>query len=732
MRKQDLIQNPLFNQLLEKAQRYQTLNSSLNEQEAAGAEKKPADPAKPETAAKPGDSTAKKEETTKTSTAPAEKKISDLEKILSEIIFGAYAIMTSTVVSFPAGKFKDEFSSKFNAALQGLKSDSAPKSVMDKISNAFTDFLAGAIKDPGGKGFEQAFKNYELSMDLYKQALDELKKQDPDKFDSESTKKFLGDKIASILDETIKILSSNKGEVKESLFIIESLESKRAERFSKKGNMVSFINNCKTMISQIQSKIDQAATYSSASPELKTPGQYEEKFKQLLNRANELMNDAKTTRKEDGRKIKDDDLISKYNDLYTEIKSELEESSSNFDSKIKDERINYLKSLKYSKVAEILSKAVELKNKGDEERGAATEEILKAAEASKKEGEGEKKETKSEIDLKKPIKRSESGGKKNPDVEAFQKLILNKFKNVKAVTETDIWKKFSKYGADGLFGSSTAGIIQGLKAGFDLKDSSSDITAELVNKIETEKLTESKSPVLTFRDFERLNKGILEAFNGDAFKKTVESGGSRGKTEEVNKGEVKSAAKESGTDKKISSDDIKKAVEDAVNKVKGDFNREKKVQELVKIKGVKKNEGYNGGTNMAIATCPGLRFYENGVALRLWDKVMGYYDTENDSFKGNDGSTDKLSVLASKITPDKYAKKITALYRDIYGSSFRDKKLYNELLKWKPEEIKLLASGYKSFLNSKGKSSNLFDDLSDEWTNTEEIKKVIKKFSQSL
>ena len=727
MRKQDLIQNPLFSQLLEKAQRYQTLNSSLNEQETAGAVPKD------NTTAKAGSAPVKKEEPAKTDAPSGEKKISDLEKILSEIIFGAYAIMTSTVVSFPAGKFKEGFSSKFNAALQGLKSDSSPESVMDKISKAFSDFLAGAVKDPGGKGFEQAFKNYELSMDLYKQALDELKKQDPDKFSSETTKKFLGDKIASILDETMKNLSSNKGEVKESTsIIIESLESKRAERFSKKGNMVSFINNCKTMISQIQSKIDQAATYSSASPELKTPGQYEEKFKQLLNRANELMNDAKTTRKEDGRKIKDDDLISKYNDLYTEIKSELEESSSNFDSKIKDERINYLKSLKYSKVAEILSKAVELKNKGDEERGAATEEILKATEVSKKEGEGEKKENKSEIDLKKPIKRSEAGGKKNPDVEAFQKLVLNKFKNVKGVTDTDIWKKFSKYGADGFFGPSTAGIIQGLKAGFDLKDSSSDITAELVNKIETEKLTESKSSVLTFRDYERLNKGILEAFNGDAFKKTIESGGSRGETEEVKKGEVKSAAKGSGTDKKIASDDIKKAVEDAVNKVKGEFNREKKVQELVKIKGVKKNEGYNGGTNMAIATSPGLRFYENGVALRLWDKVMGYYDTENDSFKGNDGSTDKLSVLASKITPDKYAKKMTALYNDIYGQGFRDKKLYNELLKWKPEEIKLLASGYKSFLNSKGKSSNLFDDLSDEWTNTEEIKKVIKKFSQSL
>jgi len=58
---------------------------------------------------------------------------------------------------------------------------------------------------------------------------------------------------------------------------------------------------------------------------------------------------------------------------------------------------------------------------------------------------------------------------------------------------------------------------------------------------------------------------------------------------------------------------------------------------------------------MAVATMTGIRFYANGAALRLFDKMMGTYDVKNDQFIGKDGSKDKLSVLGKNGIPNKYA-----------------------------------------------------------------------------
>ena len=704
MKKELLIENPLFENLLKKAEKYQPLYKTLNEQESPEAGKK-------DTVDKPKE----------------EKKSSDLEKILNEIIFGAYAVMNSSIISFPASKYKDGFSSKFNSALQDLSSDTSPKILMDKISKTFDDFVSGAMKDSGIKGLKDAYKDYQSSMALYKEALIELEKQEPDKIGSEETKKALGDKLTSILNVTKGTLANKVATAANESFINESLESKRSEKFVNRGNLVSFVNNCKSLVSQIQAKLDQVSTYKTASPNLKTPSAYEAKFTELLNRTNELTKDAKSTRKEEGKKTKDQDLITKYNDLYTEIKGDLEESSKQFDTKIKDERISYLKGLKYAKASEVIGKAVEAKNRGDQKINAAIAKA--AAEASvKKEG-----SSSNGLQIKEPIKRSAVKGKKDPDVEAFQKLVLDKFKGIKKIADNPLFQKFAKYGADGLFGNSTAGIIQGLKAGFGLKDTSSDITAELVGKIKTEKIAESRIQVLKYSDFENLTKSVMEEFDFGAFNKTIEAG----KLVDPNYvkpkiSEIASSTKSSGTDKKISSEDIKKAVDDAVNKLNGDFKREEIIKELVKIKGVKKEEKYDGEKVMAIAVSPGMRFYENGAALRVWDKMLGFYDLTKDEFKGNDGSIDKISEVVSKVTPSKYSKKTQSLSFDIYGGAPRNKSLYNDLLNWKPEEIKLLARAYKDHQASENRSATLFDDLSDEWSNTEEIKKVLKKFGKNL
>jgi hypothetical protein len=703
MKKQLLIENPLFENLLKKAEKYQPLYKTLNEQESPEAGKK-------DTVDKPKE----------------EKKPSDLEKILNEIIFGAYAVMNSSIISFPASKYKDGFSSKFNSALQDLSSDTSPKILMDKISKTFDDFVSGAMKDPGIKGLEDAYKDYQSSMALYKEALVELEKQEPDKIGSEETKKALGDKLTSILNVTKDTLANKGATAANESFINESLESKRSGKFVNRGNLVSFVNNCKSLVSQIQAKLDQVSTYKTASPNLKTPSAYEAKFTELLNRANELTKDAKSTRKEDGKKTKDQDLITKYNDLYTEIKGDLEESSKQFDTKIKDERISYLKGLKYAKASEVIGKAVEAKNSGDQKVNAAIAKA--AAEASvKKEG-----SSSDGLQIKEPIKRSAVKGKKDPDVEAFQKLVLDKFKGIKKITDNPLFQKFAKYGADGLFGNSTAGIIQGLKAGFGLKDTSSDITAELVDKIKTEKIAESRIQVLKFSDFENLTKSVMEEFDFDAFKKTIEQGGARGDEKPASKSSISSAIKNSGTDKKISQEEIKKEIEKGIEKFKSDLSREEIIKKLVKIDGIKKNDKFDGEKSYAIGLSDGMSFFDNGRALRRFDKVMGTYDIEKDEFKGDDGSVDKLSKIVKDVTPEKYGKKCKELYNDLYLGGARNKKLYTDLLGWSTESMKLLAQAYKDHLASKNKSSNLYDDLLDEWTSTDEINKLVKKFGSVL
>lgn len=692
MRKSDLIKNPLFEKLIERSIKYEPLYERINEQE-----EKPSE----------------------------EKQTSDLDKITGEIIFGAYSLINSSIISFPSGKYKDEFSPKFISFLEDLKSDTSPSVLIGKISKMLSSFIEGASGDPSMEDLEDAYNDYSASMDLYVQAMEELKKQEAEKVESEGIKKFIGNSLSKSIEST-KDTISKKGKIEESI-INESLEEKRTKKFIKKGNMISFVNNCKTLISSIKSKIDQISTYRINSPNLKTPGEYSSVFTDLLNRAAKLEVDAKTTRKNDGKKIDDNDLINEYNEIYLGIKKDFDNSSTSFDNKIKDERIKYLKSLKYSRISDIVSKAVSLKNSGDEKSRIVMKPKNDAEKKEKSDTAGNSK--KSGLQIKNPIKRADTKGKKNSDVEEFQKLVIEKFKNVKGVSESDIFKKFMKYGADGFFGPTTTGIIQGLKAGFGLEDRSSDITQELIDKINTENLMESR--ITRFSDFERLFK-IMEKFDVDAFKKTIEQGGARGDEKPASKSSISSAIKNSGTDKKISQEEIKKEIEKGIEKFKSDLSREEIIKKLVKIDGIKKNDKFDGEKSYAIGLSDGMSFFDNGRALRRFDKVIGTYDIEKDEFKGDDGSVDKLSKIVKDVTPEKYGKKCKELYNDLYLGGARNKKLYTDLLGWSTESMKLLAQAYKDYLASKNKSSNLYDDLLDEWTSTDEINKLVKKFRSVL
>ena len=98
----------------------------------------------------------------------------------------------------------------------------------------------------------------------------------------------------------------------------------------------------------------------------------------------------------------------------------------------------------------------------------------------------------------------------NPEVKKFQELVVDKFGKIKAITALP---QYTKMGTDGKFGPNTRDIVKILKKGFDLQDSSGDITKELVDEIQIQADTikeSNNSRIFKFSDFLNISEA---AFN---------------------------------------------------------------------------------------------------------------------------------------------------------------------------------------------------------------------------
>lgn len=137
-----------------------------------------------------------------------------------------------------------------------------------------------------------------------------------------------------------------------------------------------------------------------------------------------------------------------------------------------------------------------------------------------------KKSAKEAIGFKKTIKKGEVKGK-DKILANVQKEIGRVFKDV--IKDSEVFKKFSegKYAGDGFFGNNTEKVIIGLKKGFGMEDSSSDITEELLDKILSysgpEKANESIMTgdigrFLSFNSFEMITEKEKVKFDIEAFK----------------------------------------------------------------------------------------------------------------------------------------------------------------------------------------------------------------------
>jgi hypothetical protein len=192
--------------------------------------------------------------------------------------------------------------------------------------------------------------------------------------------------------------------------------------------------------------------------------------------------------------------------------------------------------------AVIFLQALNLIEKAIEKEQVVTAELQKKAaeeEAKKKEGEAAKaKETQQgeRLKIEKRIDPAVVTAKEvNPEVQKFQQLVIDKFKDYKPFEDFDLFQKFKKFGADGRFGPTTKNMVISLKAGYDLDDESSKITQTLIDKLyDDPPLNESNESsryfIVGFDHYQKYGP-ILEAFDPAAAKsKAPKSSGSSSKS----------------------------------------------------------------------------------------------------------------------------------------------------------------------------------------------------------
>lgn len=288
-----------------------------------------------------------------------------------------------------------------------------------------------------------------------------------------------------------------------------------------------------------------------------------------------------------------------------------------------------------------------------------------------------------------PVKKEDvPKGKKNDEVKKFQDGVIAKYAKDKRLSATDAYKNLKKSvdsGQGGYFGPKTDSMVKTLKSGFKLSDTSSDITKELLDKINAQAIKESKL-------FE-------QDFDYDAAEKA--SGGAVPSTTTVKKADIsksKETLSAAATEitkvvPKVSSEDVKKQIDDAISKAKEEWNKESAIKELKTI-GAVPNPNYGKNGEMSIATATGISFYSDGTALREFDKKLGVYNISKDEFIGNDGSKDKLSTLMKDGIPFKYAKAFSLFFYD-------PAKACKDYLGWGVSTIKILN---QAFLTTKKRS----------------------------
>lgn len=466
--------------------------------------------------------------------------------------------------------------------------------------------------------------------------------------------------------------SERREERREGKFQGDQSEYETGEGASSAGEfkIKPFMRALDTMKNQIIGKlleIDSILGNPSAKGK-KVAEKYKRDYVRYLDRTAQIMGQVDSFKKGEGKEFEEGDetLKAGFRNLYNELSKDLVKTNEKYVADLQESVIRELSELKYKDVNDLIIDAKNSFTQAQNDINLFIEK-QKQSEMSKKSSEkGQEKAISGQIKIEAPIKKWVKGKPANETVKKVQQLIFDKFKNVKEVSDTELFKKFIRPPfPDGKNGNTTSQLIIRLKFAFGLKDESSDITQEFIDQLNSMK----ESVTSKLIDFESFLNKLPENFDPAKWKESEKKVKPLvpKKTEPVDKkGIVKELEKNKpDTSVKIKEESIQQMMDRLKKEAKREFTIEELIKDLKKIQGVEIAEDFDSSKKYSLdpknprkgylAKCKGLYFFENGVCVRSYDGQIGYYNPETGYYKGKDGWKEKIEDLIKKGgVPKKY------------------------------------------------------------------------------
>jgi len=586
--------------------------------------------------------------------------------------------------------------------------------------------LTGLISAPQDKKVE---KLKSIAEAIGAQVRDEFKKEGVDKawiaaadktadgfsalIDQYKDDKEVMDEIASSLNKMVTSYIENLKRTKNEADskISESLDY--SGEFLFEGWFTTKKGNIKNLMSQA---VATKATLKTASedPGLKTLAlKLIAEVDGLINRLGELS----TLKRSDVKEEELQKIAAKLNEVPLTMNTETEKLSKS-NTANKEAALIYLEANDLAEVA--IEKEIAVKEK------LAKEAEDKLSQENKAKEEASKLKINRDIDPLK-IKTTE----KNPDVEKFQKLVIEKFKDYAPVADTDLFKKFLSFGADGKFGGTTKGIVSALKAGFGLSDTGLEITQELVDEIykfdpkNPEAKNESK--IANFDSFSAIYEFDTNKFTEVSKGASPVKPKNDGKAVDV-QNPVKPDSPTQSTQDQIA-DEVKKALDK--EKVSRLVNKLKKL-DVGLVEPKDKSDG-------AILVNNAIRVFGDGTYYRprtgkrgdlkpLFGSDFAEKVELKDRLKDELGFETTLKKVLTSYWGPRILDVVSKLNYDIeVNMAGRNEGLYKALMTYSPTMISSIAKCYKGSFGV-----GLLNSLDREWTNTDSIRKFTRKFAKEL
>lgn len=650
-----------------------------------------------------------------TSTSAADDKVSGQTKNVINLIGILYFFLLSRLMSI-SKNYKDVV-----VDINAINSSGIDKKA-DELKRVFNKVSEAMMEEFKKEGLQPLYKSAgDKTADAFGTLVNQYK-------DDKETLEAINSYFSKRMTGHLNYLIDSKKEVKESSFY-ESEEELFESLFStKKGNVKNMLKQAVALDATLDSAVNDASLKTIA-----------EKFKGEVKQLKDRLADLSVAKKKDIKEEELDKIQSRLEIIPQEFNKEQEKT-------LKNNTSNKEASAVYVEAATLANEAIE---KEAEIRGKLSKEaeLKKAEDDKKKSEEFEKIRVKISGDID-PQKTQVS--KSNRDVQKFQGLVLDVFERVPEVAETQLFKKFDKFGADGKFGGTTQGMAVALKAGFGLKDTSRNITQELLDEI-TKYAEEKKIKVMEPKKVEKIgdslihdfssynrmvefNSFIYEGFDVEKFK-VAAGGGNPSASEAPTKKELAKVEPESGAaDPNDVLSKVPSELRNATEKNSGSETTKKLKEKLLSI-GFKEAKAGDG----AIAYSEGLRVFPGGKYWEVATKKIGSFDPEEVIQKGLDAYfTDpngKKKLLKYEINNPLGSLHTIydQLWHDLNGDKrgtggARNKELYSKLLPaLSQRELEKIAHYYKG-VTKRG----LLNDLDDEWSNTKEIREFTREFYQIL